>query len=65
LAALTTSPIHRDYESTMFDTTTLYIVAFFIVSSVLGHILLHRIIKTPAQYYRPSQNEGWIDAAVR
>jgi hypothetical protein len=49
----------------MFDTTTLYIVAFFIVSSVLGHILLHRIIKTPAQYYRPSQNEGWIDAAVR
>lgn len=49
----------------MLDTTTVYIIGFFIVSSILGHKLLHHIIKTPAQYYRPSQNEGWIDAAIR
>ncbi|KAF3046140.1 hypothetical protein E8E12_011327 [Didymella heteroderae] len=49
----------------MFDQTTTYIILFFLASSVLGHILLHRIIKTPAQYHRPSQHDGWIDAAVR
>lgn len=48
----------------MFDTPTLYIIAFFIVSSIFGHLLLHRIVKTPAQYYRPSK-DGWIDATVR
>jgi hypothetical protein len=49
----------------MFDTTTLCIIAFFITSSVCGHFLLHRVIKTPARYQRPSQNDGWVDAAVR
>jgi hypothetical protein len=47
------------------DTPTLLIIGFFVLSSVLGHALLHRVIKTPAQYYRPSQQEGWIGAAVR
>lgn len=49
----------------MLDTTTIYILLFFIASSVLGHLLLHRVIKTPAQYHRPRQHESWIDAAVR
>lgn len=49
----------------MFDTTTLSVIAFFIVSSLLGHILLHRVIRTPAQYDRPSQRDGWTDAVVR
>lgn len=50
----------------MFDQTTTYIIVFFLTSSILLHRLLHRIAKTPALYYRPSQNEnGWIDVAVR
>ncbi|KAJ4988734.1 hypothetical protein SVAN01_05711 [Stagonosporopsis vannaccii] len=44
----------------MLDTTTLVIILFFIVSSVCGHILLHRVIKTPAQYLRPSR-EGEVE----
>jgi hypothetical protein len=37
----------------MFDQTTIGIILFFIISSYLGHNLLHRIIRKPAQYYRP------------
>jgi hypothetical protein len=36
----------------MFDQTTVLVIVFFVVSSYLGHILLHRVIKTPAQYVR-------------
>jgi hypothetical protein len=37
----------------MFSTMEVLIIAFFLVSSYAGHQLLHRVIKTPAQYYRP------------
>lgn len=53
------------FHLAMLDYTTIFIILFFIVSSVFGHFLLHRIIKTPAQYYRPSQSSGWIEATVR
>ena len=49
----------------MLDISTTYIIIYFIVSAILGHKLLHHVIKTPAQYHRPSQDEGWIDAVVR
>ncbi|KAF1851789.1 uncharacterized protein K460DRAFT_41381 [Cucurbitaria berberidis CBS 394.84] len=39
-------------ELEMLESTTIYIVLFFIVSSVLGHQLLRRVIRTPAQYER-------------
>lgn len=43
----------------MLDSTTVVVVLFFIISSVCGHILLHRVIKTPAQYIRPGrEGEG-------
>jgi hypothetical protein len=35
------------------DNSTIAIIIFFIVSSYFGHVLLHHIIKTPAQYERP------------
>jgi len=35
------------------DNTTIGIIIFFLISSCYGHILLHRVIKTPAQYQRP------------
>jgi hypothetical protein len=37
----------------MFDAGTVTIIVFFIVSSYLGHKLLHHVIRTPAQYLRP------------
>jgi hypothetical protein len=40
------------------DSTTIYIIAFFIASSAFGHALLHRITKTPAQYSRPSKESS-------
>ena len=49
----------------MLDHTTISIILFFICSSICGHVLLHRVCKTQAQYYRPSRSEGWVDAAVR
>jgi cell division protein FtsB len=36
----------------MVDKVTVAIIAFFILSSYFGHQLLHRVIKTPAQYVR-------------
>ena len=39
----------------MFDTTTVGIIIFFLVSSAFGHILLHKVIRTPAQYERPAK----------
>ncbi|KAF1358916.1 hypothetical protein EJ07DRAFT_121512 [Lizonia empirigonia] len=47
----------------MLDTSTIYIIVFFILSSVLGHFLLHRICSTQAQYTRPSQRDAWSGAA--
>jgi hypothetical protein len=35
------------------DTTTVFIILFFLLSSAFGHQFLHRVIRTPAQYYRP------------
>jgi hypothetical protein len=35
------------------DNITIGIIIFFVISSYLGHKLLHRVIKTPAQYTRP------------
>jgi hypothetical protein len=37
----------------MFDKVTVVIILFFLVSSFFGHKLLHRVIKTPAQYTNP------------
>jgi hypothetical protein len=37
----------------MFDKVTVLILLFFLVSSYFGHQLLHRVIKTPAQYTNP------------
>jgi hypothetical protein len=37
----------------MFDTATIILIVFFLVSAYLGHQLLHRVIQTPAQYVRP------------
>jgi hypothetical protein len=51
-----------EIASIMFDTTTVVIIFFFLVSSALGHIFLHRIIRTPAQYTRPIPPE-LVDAA--
>jgi hypothetical protein len=49
----------------MFSTMEVLIIAFFLVSSYAGHQLLHRVIKTPAQYYRPEESvkkwETWQD----
>lgn len=39
----------------MFDQNTVLIIFFFLLSSAFGHMLLHRVIKTPAQYYRPER----------
>jgi hypothetical protein len=55
------------------DNGTIGIIIFFIVSSYLGHILLHRVIKTPAQYERPKvamvddgsqYSMSWIETAT-
>jgi hypothetical protein len=46
------------------DSTTIYIIIFFIVSSVLGHLLLHRVCKTRAEYYRPVSEGRWIDPVL-
>jgi hypothetical protein len=35
------------------DNATVGIIFFFLISSYFGHHLLHRVIKTPAQYERP------------
>lgn len=45
----------------MVDTTTIGIICFFLISAALGHQLLHRVIKTPAQYRRP---DGAIPASA-
>lgn len=39
------------------DTTTIFIILFFLVSSAFGHQFLHRVIRTPAQYYRPEAHK--------
>jgi hypothetical protein len=41
----------------MFDTVTVAIIGLFLLSSYFGHRLLHRVIRTPAQYYRPEALE--------
>jgi len=35
------------------DNITIGVIFFFFISSWFGHALLHRVIKTPAQYQRP------------
>lgn len=57
----------REDISAMLDGPTLLIILFFVLSSVLGHLFLHRVIKTPAQYYRPSkgEGEGVVEGVVR
>lgn len=40
------------YQGNM-DNSTIGIIIFFVISSYFGHVLLHRVIKTPAQYERP------------
>tara|TARA_R110002003_G_scaffold41_23_gene3026 strand:+ start:35048 stop:35302 length:255 start_codon:yes stop_codon:yes gene_type:complete len=44
-------------NTAMFDTVTLAIIGLFLLSSYFGHRLLHRVIRTPAQYYRPEAVE--------
>lgn len=34
----------------LIDKTTGWIIVYFLITSFLGHKLLHRIIKTPAEY---------------
>ncbi|CBX93272.1 predicted protein [Plenodomus lingam JN3] len=46
----------------MFD--NYIVIIFFILSSILGHKLLHRVIKTPAQYERPEIRDA-RDARAR
>jgi hypothetical protein len=41
----------------MFDQTTVLVIVFFVVTSYFGHVLLHRVIKTPAQYVRGEEVE--------
>jgi len=40
------------FDIMMVDAVTVCIIVFFVVSSYFGHQLLHRVIKTPAQYTR-------------
>lgn len=36
------------------DTATVGILIFFFMSSAFGHLFLHKVIRTPAQYTRPN-----------
>lgn len=47
----------------MLDNTTVGIIIFFLVSSAMGHILLHRVIRTPAQYKK--LDRGSYSASVK
>jgi hypothetical protein len=36
------------------ESTTIYVIAYFVVSATLGHILLHRVCRKKPEYLRPS-----------
>ena len=40
------------------ETTTIYIIIYFIVSAAFGHILLHRVSRKKPEYLRPSLAES-------
>jgi hypothetical protein len=40
------------------ETTTIYVVLYFIVSATFGHALLHRVCRKKPEYLSPSLAES-------